>query len=704
MTPPRAEREEVRTICRMCHGGCGALVELRGGQVAGIRGDRSNPNNRGFLCAKGLASVELLRHPDRLRQPLRRSGPRGSGRFRPVSWDDALDEVAERLRGVRARHGAEAVVFAQGTDRNYQEWLFRFANAFGSPNVLGPAHVCFYPRVMAGILSMGAFTFADYEGTPERLLVWGSNKVVTHGDGVIGTRLTAALKRGTELIVVDPRRTWLARRARHWLQVRPGADAALALSMLHVVVGEGLYDRAFVEAHTEGFDRLAEHLEAYSPDAMAGDTGVPADQVRAAARDYAAAGAAAMEIGTGAEQNAHSFQTARALYILSAVCGNLDRPGGDVVWEPTGIVGRRAFPRTESLPGHQHARRLGGAGHRVLSMAGWAHPDAVWRAVLEGEPYPVRAMLVFGSNLLVNYADSERVHRALQALDFLVVSDLFLTPTARMADLVLPVSGWLERDQVVEHAHYVAARRALARVGECRSDEEILNALAGRLELGDAFWASADDALDHRLAPLGMRWKDLAEQHYLAGRLRYFKHRTEGFRAPGGRFQIYCERLRQLGYAPLPGYQPPARAGDGEYLLTTAHSPFYFNSEFRGLPGLRRREPDPLVELHPADAAREGVGDGDWVEVAANGAAVRLRARVTDAVAPGVLCASPLWWYPEVQSDESWRRSNVNRLTRAGADNAEMGSSTLRGLPCTLRKALPGPPAEPTETPCPSST
>jgi anaerobic selenocysteine-containing dehydrogenase len=700
-------QEEIRTVCRMCHGGCGAIVELSDGEVVRVRGDRSNPNNRGFLCAKGLASVEQLRHSDRLRRPLRRVGPRGSGRFEPVSWEEAMAEIAERMRAVRARDGAEAVVFAQGTDRNYQEWLFRFANAFGSPNVLGPAHVCFYPRVMAGILSMGAFTFADYEGTPGCLLVWGSNKVVTHGDGVIGTRLTAALKRGTEMVVVDPRRTWLAKRARQWLQVRPGTDAALALGMLHVVVGEGIYDRGFVEAHTVGFDALVRHLKPYTPEAVERITSVPAEQLRAAARFYAA-GAAAIEAGTGIEQNGNSFHTARALYILSAVCGNLDRPGGDVVWEPTRIVGRRAFPETERLPAEQHARRLGGGEHQLLSMAGWAHPDAVWRAILDGEPYPVRAMLVFGSNLLVNYADSERIHRALERLDFLVVSDLYLTPTARMADLVLPVSSWLERDQVVEHAHYVAARRGVARVGECRSDEEILNDLAARLGMGDAFWGSAAEALDYKLAPLGMRWRELTERHYLANELRYFKHRAEGFRTRTGKFNLYCERLRQLGYEPLPVYRPPAggeEPGTHRYLLTTAHSPFFFNSEFRNLSSLRRREPDPTVELHPESAEREGIADGDWVEVAAHGRGVLFRARVTDAVAPGVLCASPTWWYPELPFEASWRRSNVNLLTRAGGESPEMGSSNLRGIPCTLRKPVPaGACTTRPEEPCPSST
>lgn len=673
----------VRTICRMCHGGCGAVVTIRGDRIVAIAGDRDNPNNRGFLCAKGRASIDHLYHPDRLRHPLRRTGPRGSGSFARIGWDEALDEVAAALDRARRQDGPHSVVFAQGTDRNYQEWLFRFANAFGSPNVLGPAHVCFYPRVMAGILTMGAFTFCDYEGDPDVVVVWGSNKAVTHGDGVIGTRLLHALGRGTRMIVIDPRRTALAARARLWLRPRPGTDAALALGLLHVVIASGRYDHEFVAAYTEGFAELREHVMAYPPERVAAITGVPADLIRAAAELYAGAEKAAIELGTGVQQNKNSFHTARAALLLSAICGNIDRPGGDVIWDPPGIIGRRAMPRSEALPPEQAARRLGGDRYRVLGMSGWAHPDAVWSAILEGEPYRVGTMAIFGSNPLVSYADAERVRRALHALDFLVVSDLFLTPTAALADIVLPVSGWLERDQIVEHANYVAARRALVRIGECRSDEEILNELARRLGLA-GFWESAADSLDARLAPIGMTWRRLAEVGYRPTPLRYHKYRERGFATPSGKLALYSRALQRMGYEPLPVYLPPA--GDsGPYLLTSGHSPYYFNSEFRNVAALRRREPDPVVELHPETAARERIRDGEWVRLRAKGRAVTMRARVTDRIAPGVLSASAAWWYPEEGAD-GWRRSNLNLLTTEEDASPEMGSSNFRGIGCAIEK------------------
>ncbi|NJP67808.1 molybdopterin-containing oxidoreductase family protein [Streptomyces spiramenti] len=678
---------EVPTVCRMCHGGCGALVTVDGDRAVAVSGHPGNPNNAGFLCAKGRASVEYTYHPDRLRQPLRRTGPRGSGRYRPIGWDGALTEVADRIAAARDRDGPRSVVLAQGTDRNYQEWLFRFANALGTPNVLGPAHVCFYPRVMAGILTLGGFTFCDYEHDPEVVLLWGSNKAATHGDGVIGTRLLSAVSRGTRLIVVDPHRTSLAARAELWLPLRPGTDAALGLGLLHVVLGEGLVDREFIEGHTTGYEQLAEHVRAWDPRRVAGITGVDAELIVRAARRYATAAPAAIELGTGTAQHSNSFDTARSAVLLSAVCGNLDRPGGDVLWDPQAIIGRRSMPMSEALPPESAAQRLGGDRHRVLSMSGWAHPSAVWRAVLEHDPYPVRTMAVLGSNLLVAYPDSERVHRALSALDFLCVADLFLTPTAAMADIVLPVGGWLERDQIVEHANYVAARRAVTSVGESRSDEEILNDLAGRLGL-PGFWESARAALDARLAPAGTTWRELADGYYRPTELRHFTYRERGFATPSGRVALYHEGLRRMGHDPMPVHRPPARATRaGEYLLTSRHSTFYFNSEFRNVPSLRAREPDPRVEMHPGTAAAEGIADGDWTLLEAHGSQALFRARVTDAVLPGVLCAGASWWYPELPPDRSWRVSNVNRLLRDGDENPAMGSSNQRGVPCSVRPA-----------------
>lgn len=673
-----------RTVCRSCHGGCGVLVELQDGAVTKISGDPAHPQTQGFICSKGHAAAGLPTHPDRLVRPLRRIGPRGSGRFAEIEWDEAIGLIAERLLAERERGNPESVVFCQGTDRNYLEWVFRFANAFGSPNVLGPAHICFYPRLLASLFTCGDMTFVDYDGQPECIMLWGSNKPDCHSDGVIGTGLSRAIKRGAELIVIDPRRTRLTDQARYWLRPRPGSDTALALGMINVIIARRAYDEDFVRDYASGFEALAEHVRGYDPERVEALTWVPAKLIEEAAIHYARAASAAIEIGTGVEQNSHAFQAARAIKILSGLCGNIDRPGGDVIWDPSGIIGRRDLPASELLPQDSRDRRLGAERHRLLGLMGWANPEAVWTAILERQPYPVSALLVFGSNLLNAYADSERVYQALNTVDFLVVADLFRSPTAEMADVILPISSWLERDQIVEFNSSLAARRKLCQVGECRSDEEVLTALAHAVGLGEQFWTETRESLDARLAPIGLDWAALCKQGYIQLAPRYEKYRESSFRTRSGKFLFANPGLEQFGYSALPQYVPPMHEPRG-YVLTSAHSPYFFNSEFRNLATLRNKEPDPLVRMHPDAVAAEGLQEGDWIEVATHNGFGRFKLRCDDSIDSRVVVVSASWWYPELPWPESWQQSNLNRLTTEQNANPETGSSVLRGFVCTIR-------------------
>nr|VFJ46104.1 MAG: Anaerobic selenocysteine-containing dehydrogenase [Candidatus Kentron sp. DK] len=679
----------IRSVCRMCHGGCGVLIDVANDRVVEVRGDPEHPMTRGFTCPKGRAAPALVHHPHRLMTPLRRIGPKGSTEFAKITWEAAFEEVTDRLAQCMASV-PESVVLSQGTDRNYQEWLFRFGNAFGTPNVLGPAHICFYPKMMGSIMTLGDLTFPDYDGNPECIVIWGSNKIACHSDGVIGTGLMQAMKAGSQLIVIDPKRTALARRARYWLRPKPGSDAALALGIIRVILDRDLEDRAFIEAHTQGARELAEHVRAYTSEKVEELTWVPAKLMEEAAMFYARASAAAIEIGTGIEQSANAFAAIRAIRILSGICGNIDRRGGDVIWEPTGIIGRRDFPARGLLPEIAERKRLGSGEHRLLSMAGWAHPNAVWNAILHGEPYPVSAMLVFGSNLLTLYANAARVRQALEAIPFLMVADLFLTPTARMADIVLPVTTWVERDQIVEFNSYLAARRKAFQVGQCKSDEEIINTLAQRLGLGEHFWHRADDSLNARLRPIGLNWERLCELAYVANPPRYQKFRSGGFRTRDGLFHITSPALQSMGYSSLPCYQEPKSADRYEFLLTSAHSPFFFNSEFHNLPELRRRQPEPVAELHPRAASRHGLKEGMLAAISANGAQALFRVQYNEHLDERVIYAPASWWDPEDAAwPRNWTQSNVNMLTTDTPANPEMGAPQLRGVPCALRAFTP---------------
>lgn len=683
----------LKSICRMCHGGCGAVVELVDGVPTDIHGDPDNPTSEGYFCIKGKASLDLLHSPDRLTTPLVRTGPRGSGTFEPAGWEAALDRIAGELAATISRHGPESVVLGQGTDRNYQEWVFRLANAIGTPNVVGPAHVCFYPRVMASIMTYGAFTFCDYDGDPEVILLWGSNKPNTHSDGVIGVKLLRAVERGSRVITVDPRRTQTAARSSLHLAVQPGTDCALALGMIKIVIDEGWYDRDFVAAHTSGFDELAEHVKAYDIERVAQTTGLTPQLIREATRSYALASRACIEAGTGLSQNENSFDTHRAIAILAAICGNIDAPGGDVIWEPMPIEGRRAFPRPDLLPEDQAKKRIGGEKHKILSMSGWVAPGDLHEAIMTGSPYPITSMVIFGSNILASHENTELVRTAIGKLDLLVVCDLFMTPTARYADVILPTSSWLERDQVVEFNSYIAARQKIATVDGCRSDEEIILELAERLGLSRHFFPSLEAALDAKLAGIGLTWEQFTKIGYIRNEKRYCKYRDGGFRTRSGRVNLMNNGLLAMGYEPFPVFRCPPEADAAlPYLMTSAHPRQFYNTEFHQLPTTSRSQTTARVTVHPDTAEREGLSDGEEVDLFTRAGArgVRMTVKISNSVAPNVVMADAGWWYPGEPSIDESLRSSVNLLTTNDRSDVHMGSATMRGVAVGIRRLGPG--------------
>ncbi|MBW2657414.1 MAG: molybdopterin-dependent oxidoreductase, partial [Deltaproteobacteria bacterium] len=259
-----AEPKIVKSTCGMCFAGCGVLIQVENGKVTAVKGDPDSPVNYGVLCPKGRAAVELLYHPERLTHPLKQIGEKGRGQWTRVSWDEALGTIADKLAAIRDAHGPEQVAFIQGSAKglidNYNE---RLANAFGTPNFSTTGHICFLPRLFASQMTCGSYTVPDYESGPACIVVWGANLVETR----IGEhfRTVRQLKGGTELIVVDPVQTLLAKKAYTWLQLRPGTDLALALAMIHVIIDQKLYDRDFVEHFMVGFNRLKDHVRKYSP-------------------------------------------------------------------------------------------------------------------------------------------------------------------------------------------------------------------------------------------------------------------------------------------------------------------------------------------------------------------------------------------------------------------------------------------------------
>ena len=697
----------LKSVCRSCHGGCGVLLHVRDGVLVKVEGDRESPLNHGRLCPIGTVTVDIVNHPDRLKYPRRRIGPRGSGQWTRISWDEALDEISERLLAIREKFGPEAIALGTGTGRHHIRWVSRFGHALGTPNWCEPGFAqCFHPRVNTCILTFGDFPVSDFTGgtPPACMLFWGHNPLNSGPDGETRFNVREALDTNPKVIVVDPRETELARRADIWLQLRPGTDDALALAFLNVIIGENIFDAPFVNQWTYGFDALRSHVRTFTPEWASSITWVPADKIRAAARLFARTKPAMLEWGCAIEHTPKCIQTIRAISMIPALSGNVDVPGGWVF----GMHGIGRFPSLiENLTPEAKAKRLGADRFKLLAGEGAdlpaAHIPTLLQAMREGKPYPVKAFLVFGNNTLTTYANSSLVYKSLMNLDYMVCADLFMTPTAELADIVLPAALWPEIDQLAGlptvAANVVLANQRAVRIGECKSDEEIFVELARRMKL-PVGTESVEDVLNGQLARGGLdiTFEQLKERGSVIVPFKYRKYEDGGFRTPTGKIELYSTRFEELGYAPLPYYEEPPESPvsqpdifeDYPLILTTgARIPCFFNSEHRQIENLRKARRDPMTEIHPETAARYGIKKGDWMWIETKRGRIRQRAKVTTGIDPRVIAAEHGWWFPEDAAPEYgvWK-SNVNLLTdnQPPYDRA-MGTYQLRALLCRVAPA-----------------
>ncbi|MFC1893722.1 molybdopterin-dependent oxidoreductase, partial [Chloroflexota bacterium] len=613
----------------------------------------------------------------------------------------ALDIIANNLNAAKKRWGPESVVFALGALKGFRAYVVRLANVFGTPNVIFPDHVCFIPRVMGSVITCGFPATADVEYPPGCITVWGCNSAAT--DLPQWIRLKRALAQGSRLIVVDPKQTELASMADLWIQLRPGSDLALALAMINVIITEELYDKAFVRDWTVGFEELKKHVRDYAPEKIEKITWVPAGMIAEAARLYARTRPACIHDGNAIEDNINSVQTARAISILRAITGNLDVPGGDIELGPLPTTNHNFGPSEltleDQLTEEQRQKRIGADSRFApIPLAQFALPQLVVKAILEGDPYPVKVMSIHGSNPLVTYSNAGETYRALQKLDFLAVSDIIMTPTAELADIVLPATTYLELNDVAPRMPHVQVRQKVAQIGECWPDRKIINELAKRLGLGQYFWECDEEALDVILKPAGLTFDEFRKQRILTVEKRFRKYRKKDFNTPSKKVELYSSRFEQWGYDPLPTYQEPPEtpysapelAKEYPLILTSWHQANFRHSESRHLTSLRGISPEPVVEIHPETARNLEIEDGEWVYIETKRGRIKQRAVLTTMVDQRVVGASYAWWFPEKGSAElyGWQEANFNILTDSRPPyNAQIGSTQLRGILCRVYKA-----------------
>ena len=696
------ETKVIRTVCRECRANCGMLVHVKNKRAIKLEDDPNSPKAKDRLCWKSQASLERLYHPDRLRFPLKRTGERGEGKWQRITWEEALGTIAKRFKEIKANYGAESVALVKGHYDRRCDLVSRLGNAFGTPNIAGIDNTCYIPSASGRLMTYGFDGRPDFAGLPDCVMSWGSGA-------------NPPLREGAKLIVVNTLQTEAAKRADIWLQPRPATDLALALGVLNVIVNEKLYDKEFVDTWTVGFDKLEKHVQQYPPDRVAEITWVDAEKIVSAARLFTRYQYACLQTGNASEDTYNSTQFARATSIIQAICGLLDIPGGTIqaIGEPIDREGKASDVLCDILSPEQSRKKLGTEyGHfpvdplwdTIVNKPAELQSQYLMRSILEGAPYEVQAALVLGCNPVMTWCNSKRVYEAFKQINFLAVADIIITPTASLADIILPSASYLEADAVLVGDlgigdTYLQAQQKVVQIGECRSDLEIVISLAEKLGLCNYFWNDLHAYLNAYLENAGITFEELRRRNLIVSSgTRYRKYLEKGFNTPSGKVEIYSSLCDKWGYEPLPVYHEPREtpfsapelAEEYPMILTSAHDKYYVHSQDRYLETLRNRCPKPLVLIHPNMASKLRIAEGDQVYIENRRGKIKQIATLSEEVDPRVVSVAYGWWFPEkgASGQYGWDEANINILTDDSPPySPEIGSPAMRGFLCKVYRA-----------------
>ena len=722
-------KETKYSLCFWCKPRCRLKVEVEDNRLVKIARSPIKACPR-----KYCSDLERFYHPDRLNYPLKRVGEKGENKWQKITWDEALDEIAAKLQALRGQYGAETLGVTAGTSRTYEELNSRFLNLFGSPNQCGQAQICHGNSAVVATTLFGWWPYwmnVEKLESTKCLMLIGRNPPNAHQ--TIWEGYLKAKKGGTKLIVVDPRRSESAEAADLWLRLRPGTDAALLLGMVNVIIKEKLYDKKFVTRWCHGFNELAQRAEEYPVDRVSEITWVPKKEIVAAARMFAKNRPSCAMEGMGVAHQPNSYSPIALRHIISAIVGNVDVPGGEELMGPAPFVTEHEVELAEALPREQRGKILGNR-FRLYTWPGYelvqSNVERVWgkrcdmfgytcmapapslfKAIAYSDPYPVRALITLSSNPMITVPDTKLVYKALKSLDLYVVVDYFMTPSAQLADYVLPSSLWLERSFLwnyhnttpVIRAGEAALPASLPGMYDRRNDFDFWRGLGIRLGQEEYWpWETVEDYYDWRLEPLGMTFKDLVKKGKIVTRKpEYKKYEKTGFGTPTGKIELYSTVMEKLGYDPLPYYKEPPEsptrtpelAGDYPLILITGgrFHPF-FHSEHRQVESLRKLYPWAKMQIHPDTAKELGLKEGDWVWIETQHGRVMQKVMMDKDLDPRVVHGQHGWWYPEMPGEEPWLHgvwvSNINvciSSTEETCDEA-LGSWPLRTFQCKVYK------------------
>ena len=717
-----------------CHLGCGILIYTdKDGKLVKVEGDPENPFNNGRLCPRCLDLIESVYNSDRILYPMRRTGKRGEDAWERISWDEAYDEIATKFLYYKENFGAESVSFWKGTGRDIAPWISHLAWAFGSPNVVFGLSgcACFVPRIAASTCTSGSFWVGDYSQQfrdryddprwkcPELIVLWGNNPVVSNSDGLYGHWVTDCMKRGSKIVSIDPKMTWLGAKAEVFLPIRPGTDAALAMGMLRVMIEEDIYDHDFVEKWCYGFEQLAEAVAPYTLERTEEITWVPKDRIAKVARMMAEADGWIMQWGVATDMCKEAIPSCQALSALFQITGDVDVPGGMI--SPPSILAYYNGWGGENLPPEQEEKRLG--IHKYpLYKYGFknASTDVVIQALETGKDengndYPMKAAWLQTTNPLVNSSpDTRRTFDALNSLEFIVSVDMYMTPTVQaLADIVLPACTYAERNgiRIGDGVQRGETINKAVQVGECKSDM-VINWELGRRIAPECYpWETEEEMFSEILKDMGMSFEELRENAptYLDFEYRKYEKglmRSDGqvgFQTQTGRIELWSTYFNQVGMDPVPSFEEPTPGPVAnpdlyeEYpliLTTGARNWTLFHSEHRQVPRLRAYRPDPILQMHPETAACYGIEEGDWVWVENHRGRAKRKVELCEGLDPRYCSTDHGWWLPEAGKYASggycgmWD-FNINQLLAFDPGKSGFGSNYKTVL-CRVYKCEEG--------------
>ncbi|MDY7035376.1 MAG: molybdopterin-dependent oxidoreductase [Thermodesulfobacteriota bacterium] len=652
------EERVVRTLCGMCATHCGIELHLRGETIIKVKPNKEHPLRR--LCVKSQAIPDLQYSRDRLLYPLKRA----NGKWYRISWDEALDNIIDKLNLFKEKYGPESLVIEWGHGQFIKEslGLMRcFARAYGTPNMTDVGFMCGIPSLVTHHLTVGEETVAEISRA-QCVINWALNS--WHSQTPARQLVESFRERGVKLIVIDPRITHEAEISDLHLRPRPGTDLALMLAMINLIISEDLYDKEFVEKWTVGFDELAEAVKDYSAEWAEGVTWVPAKDIEKCARMFATIKPACISTVSCMEHTTNGFQWLRAEMILSAITGNLDVAGGNklVPSSPHWLLQFAAQDRD-----YKPASKSFSADEVPVweEFAREAHGAFLADTILTEKPYPLKALIVQGSNPLRSFSNTNKLLKAFKKLDFIVVMDLFMTDLAdKFADIVLPAATFLEHNwlhcYIYGHLPLLSlANKVFEPAGECRGDADFWIELGRRMGYEEYFpWKSEKEATAEVVKSIGKTIKDFQESpkgFFYAPRHpdKPASERDTPFRTPSGKVEIYSEKLAKMGYPPLPvPYEEPVESPITKpeifkeyplFVLAGTRNHAYEHTWGRNFPTLRRITPDPLVQVHPKDAKKCGIEQGEWVYIESPRGRVKMKADISEDIMEGVISAPHGW-------------------------------------------------------------